>query len=164
MNLAFVKDLEQLDLFCRVGLNSKDSVLVPLTPKAALAMVDMGISDTRLPIDLIEKREREEIFSQAIELSKSLHRGILPSIEYKGVDLIECCRLQMLGFFQDVLAAEKICPELIKRYHPRRANFLKYPNKASYGQTMHDGTSDVFEAVLQVETEKGRRRCCPPIP
>jgi len=149
MNLLFAKDEAQIDHIKASGFFSDPQyILFPLMPKAALSLLDLGIPDVRLPITFLSKPERQAIHAQAIELSKSWYRPLGGKLEYEGIDLLDCCRLQVIGFFQDILAAEQIIPRLIAEYKPKNALFLKNPSIPSFDSHMHDGTSDVFEAVL----------------
>ncbi len=150
MDLICIKDEKQLALLNESGyINDRKSFILPLMPKAALGLFDLGMSNIQLPIDFLSKEERESIYEQAIDFSMSWNKHLKLKVEYNGIDLINCCRLQMLGFFQDVLAAELIAPRLIEEFKPKRALFLKRPSVPSCGHSMHDGTADVFEAVLQ---------------
>jgi hypothetical protein len=149
MNLVFIKEESQGFRLRAKTFGCGDACLaIPLMPKAALAMLDAGWQDVRLPIELLAREEREAIRDEAIGLSKAWHNS-LPPLECHGADLYDCCRLQMMGFFQDVLAAERIVPRLLEEYRPRSVLFLKRPFVPSYAHPMHDGTADVFEAVLQ---------------
>lgn len=150
MVLTCIKNEKQLALLNERGyLNAGKSFILPLMPKAALGLYDLGMSNVRLPIDFLSRAEREAIYEQAIDLSKSWHHRLDHRIEYQGIDLYDCCRLQMMGFFQDVLAAELIAPRLTAEFKPKSVLFLKRPTIPSYGHSIHDGTADVFEAVLQ---------------
>ncbi|MBM4305795.1 MAG: hypothetical protein FJ123_03565, partial [Deltaproteobacteria bacterium] len=129
MNLLFAKDEAQIDHIKASGFFSDPQyILFPLMPKAALSLLDLGIPDVRLPITFLSKPERQAIHAQAIELSKSWYRPLGGKLEYEGIDLFDCCRLQVIGFFQDILAAEQIIPRLIAEYKPKNALFLKNPS------------------------------------
>ncbi|MFH1951254.1 MAG: hypothetical protein ABIL06_06540 [Pseudomonadota bacterium] len=150
MELIFIKDEKELGFLISGRTEEVDfERVVPLMPKAALALLDMGFRGVRLPIDLLTKDEREGINQKAIDLSRSWYHSFSRSVTYKGIDLLDCCRLQMLGFFQDLIAADMIASRIIKEYQPKRVRFLSSPSIPSFGHTMHDGTSDVFTAVLQ---------------
>ena len=149
MKLICVKNEDQLNgIEPWLESNSGHRVL-PLMPKAALGLLDRGLKEVRLPIDLLSREECSSIRQQAVDLSKSWYRNLRPKAEFMGIDLMDCCRIQMLGFFQDVIAAEMLVPRLLAAYEPREAVFFKRPSVASFGLAMHDGTADVFEAVLQ---------------
>lgn len=150
MNLIFVKDETQLSqVVSNKVYKNKNYKIIPIMPKASLALIRQGESDVQLPIELLSKKEREAIHGQAIDLSKSWYRSLPYQAEYRGIDLLDCCRLQMMGFFQDIIAAEIITVRLVQQYKPKEAVFLKKPSIPSYEHPMHDGRADVFEAVLQ---------------
>jgi hypothetical protein len=149
MNLIFAKTREEAAAgLKRIGaIRGSEAGIIPLMPKAALELHELGLGIVELPIDMLSRDEREAIGAQAIELSKSWCRG--HEFRYMGVDLLDCCRLQMLGFFQDLIAAEMLAPLILDRYSPSEALFFRHPSVPSFGHSMHDGSADVFEAVLQ---------------
>jgi hypothetical protein len=150
MNLLCIKDEKQLAVLSESDeLNNRQNIILPLMPKAALGLLSLGMLNVRLPIEFLSREERQAIFRQAIDLSKSWYRSLDNKVEYQGIDLLECCRLQMMGFFQDVLAAEMIAPRLMAEYQTKKALFLKKPSTPSFGHSMHNGTADIFEAILQ---------------
>jgi hypothetical protein len=154
-NLICIKDVRQLDrLPQKLEVDGGKDSVVPLIPKAALGLHRLGFNRVRLLIELLNKDEREGVHESAIDLSKAWYDQLSCEMHYNGIDLLDCCRLQMLGFFQDVLAAHLIVPRLIEEFQPKKAFFFDYPVSPSYGNSMHDGTADVFEAVLQWELPK----------
>jgi len=169
MDLWCVKNEEQIRQIGSELTAGKHHHLLPLMPKAALSLMDLGAPDLRLPIDFLSRGENQAIHQQAIELSKTWDRQWRRQVRYQGIDLLDCCRLQMLGFFQDVIAGEMIAPRLLAEYKPKRAVFFEPPSVPSFGHPMHDGTAHVLEAVLQwrfrqagVEVTVREERAVPP--
>jgi hypothetical protein len=122
-------------------------VVVPVMPKAALLLAELGYSKFQLPIDYIDRARRNAIWQAAIDLSKNWHSQTeIP--RYKTIDLLEVCRLEMLGFFQDVLTANAFADSFFAQHAPSEIAFTHYPQKPSTGKSTHDGTADIFEAVL----------------
>lgn len=148
MDVLFTKDEFNPELLggARGG---RDYEVFPLTPRSALRLTRQRASRVRLPIDFLSRAERESILDQAKTLSMTWNTRLDHDLFYKDIDLLECCRLEMMAFFQDVLAGEMIAPRLLADLKPTRALFSRYPTVASADQAMHDGTSDILEAVLQ---------------
>jgi hypothetical protein len=150
MDLVFIKFPSDLqDPRIRDFLEQRPSQAIPIMPKAALAMVDLGYADIKLPIDFLDVPQKEAVYEQAIELSKIWYAPFQSDLFFHDIDLADCCRLQMLAFFQDVIAAEKIWPILLQNFNPEQAVFRSVPSVPSFDQNMHNGMSDIFEAVLQ---------------
>ncbi|MFH0809611.1 MAG: hypothetical protein V2A77_03955 [Pseudomonadota bacterium] len=159
MDLVFIKFPSNLnDPRIRAYIKNDCCRVIPIMPKAALEMADQGYADVKLPIDFLDIAVKQTIDDQAFDLSGAWHASFHSDLFFHGIDLADCCRLQMLAFFQDVLTAEKIWPILLQLYDPDRAVFMTVPSVSSYDQTMHNGTADVFEAVFQWRlSQKGVR-------
>ncbi|MBF0118024.1 MAG: hypothetical protein HQK79_04260 [Desulfobacterales bacterium] len=149
MDLVFIKfdsDLknQKIEDLKRSGLH-----VIPIMPKAALAMLNSGFCDVKLPIDFLDLDYRTKIFNEAIILSKNWYSSFKDNLTFHSIDLMDCCRLQMITFFQDLLASEKICLKLIDIYKPKKAIFFSKPVTHSFDENMFNGQSDIFEAVAQ---------------
>ncbi len=149
MNLFFVKkepDLKRPEI---IGVIGENSTIIPIMPRVGLAMAESGFSNVNLPIDFLDTQSRDQIFYKAIDLSKCWYESVREDLFYQGADIGDWCRLQMLGFFQDVITADAVLDVLLEKFQPNQAVFFSTPVTPSFDSNMLNGRSDVFEAVAQ---------------
>ncbi|MCP4135904.1 MAG: hypothetical protein GY754_33355 [bacterium] len=150
MKLIFIKDEKQVEQLHEIaGHNDSSSVIIPIMPKAAVALRELPVQGIKLPIEYLDIQERNSIYQEAIDLSRSWGDSFKDRMIYKEIDLLDCTGILMLSFFQDVIAAEKIIPRIIEQYKPKTAVFLNEPAIPSIGHQAHDGTSDIGISVFQ---------------
>lgn len=149
MDLMFVKDEKQLDLGIAGGHSSKGVKMIPVMPQIALKMRERGCDNIKLPVDFLEEATRNDIYYEAMALSKAWQHALIEDIFFHDIDLGECCRLEMIAFFQDIITAQKACQKILDRFPASRAIFFKHPKIASFDQNMYNGEADIFEAVAQ---------------
>lgn len=119
---------------------------VPVMPKVGLEISETEASAVKLPINFIEIGARNRIWQDAIDISKNWSSEIkIPTVH--GVKLQDCIRLEILPFIQDVLTAELFAARILEE-GITSAVFPRKPSRPSHGRAMHDGTSDIFEAVV----------------
>lgn len=150
MKIYFAKTIIHIDqLINNFNIDLDRDIIVPLMPKAVLYANDKLSKKFKLPIEYLDKKTRESIYADAIQLSKTWYLPIINDVKIENVDVLSCCRLQFLAFFQDVLASNLIASALIDLYKPQEVFFFNQPVTASFDNSMHDGTADIIEAVLQ---------------
>lgn len=151
MQIVFVKSIEQFkEIKDSVGFPA--SRYIPTMPKVSLYLAENGgvsLEKLRMPIDYLTMAEREAVFGKALELSYNWYRPFMDTVCYQGIDIADCCRIQMLSFFQDLITAEQAVQRIYQQHRPDSVVFYETPRVASFDVDVFNGRADVFEAVAQ---------------
>lgn len=154
-NLLFIKNLEELN-YIKKNLPQllRTHKIIAVCSLPWLELEGEGFS-VEMASSYLPEDELKGILGEARVFSKAWYKPFERSLDYRGINLGELVRLDLIWFFRELLASQSVIRRIIDTHRPKRVVFftdLDFPNLSAL---RYNGSSDIFAATLIWACKKG---------
>ena len=154
--LLFIKNLKELNYIKRnLAQLLRTHRIIVVCSLPWLELQAQGFS-VEMASDYLSEDGLRNILREARTLSKEWYKPFAHSLDYRGINLGELVRLDLIWFFRELITSYSVIQRLIDAHKPTEIALfadLDFPNLSA---SRYNGKSDIFTAAVLCACEKSK--------